>query len=116
MSGRTLTEHDSVIFQDNDFEVFIDPDGDNHNYYEIEINALNTEWDLRLPKPYRDGRVRDQCLGDSRSEDGRPCRRHAERSERHRSRLVGRDGNPVGRSGRVRRKAVAALPTATSGG
>lgn len=51
----TLTEHDSVIFQDPDFEVFIDPDGDNHNYYEIEINALNTEWDLRLPKPYRDG-------------------------------------------------------------
>jgi hypothetical protein len=51
----TLTEHDSVIFQDNDFEVFIDPDGDNHNYYEIEINALNTEWDLRLVKPYRDG-------------------------------------------------------------
>lgn len=51
----TLTEHDSVIFQDNDFEVFIDPDGDNHDYYEIEINAFNTTWDLRLPKPYRDG-------------------------------------------------------------
>lgn len=51
----TLTEHDSVIFYDNDFEVFIDPDGDNHQYYEIEINALNTEWDLRLVKPYRDG-------------------------------------------------------------
>jgi hypothetical protein len=51
----TLTEHDSVIFQDNDFEVFIDPDGDNHEYYEIEINALNTTWDLRLVKPYRDG-------------------------------------------------------------
>src|ERR1041384_4960884 len=51
----TLTEHDSVIFNDNDFEVFIDPDGDNHSYYEIEINALNTVWDLRLPKPYRDG-------------------------------------------------------------
>jgi hypothetical protein len=51
----TLTEHDSVIFQDPDFEVFIDPDGDNHSYYEIEINALNTEWDLRLVKPYRDG-------------------------------------------------------------
>jgi hypothetical protein len=51
----TLTRHDSVIFNDNDFEVFIDPDGDNHNYYEIEINALNTTWDLRLPKPYRDG-------------------------------------------------------------
>lgn len=51
----TLTEHDSVIFQDNDFEVFIDPDGDNHQYYEFEINALNTTWDLRLVKPYRDG-------------------------------------------------------------
>ena len=51
----TLTKHDSVIFQDNDFEIFIDPDGDNHEYYEIEINALNTEWDLFLEKPYRDG-------------------------------------------------------------
>ncbi len=51
----TLTKHDSVIFHDNDFEVFIDPDGDNHAYYEIEINALNTEWDLFLGKPYRDG-------------------------------------------------------------
>ena len=51
----TLTQHDSVIFHDNDFEVFIDPDGDNHEYCEIEINALNTEWDLFLNKPYRDG-------------------------------------------------------------
>ena len=51
----TITEHDEVIFRDNDFEVFIDPDGDNHEYYEIEINALNAEWDLFLPKPYRDG-------------------------------------------------------------
>jgi hypothetical protein len=51
----TLTRHDSVIFQDNDFEVFIDPDGDNHNYAELEINALNTTWDLLLKKPYRDG-------------------------------------------------------------
>ncbi len=51
----TLTNHDSVIFRDNDFEVFIDPNGDSHEYYEIEINALNTEWDLFLPKPYKDG-------------------------------------------------------------
>lgn len=51
----TLTKHDEVIFQDNDFEVFVDPDGDNHEYYEFEINALNTGWDLFLPKPYRDG-------------------------------------------------------------
>ena len=51
----TLTEHDSVIFHDNDFEVFIDPDGDNHQYYEFEMNALNTGWDLFLPRPYKDG-------------------------------------------------------------
>ncbi len=51
----TLTKHDAVIFQDPDFEVFIDPDGDNHEYYELEVNALGTEWDLLLDKPYRDG-------------------------------------------------------------
>lgn len=50
----TLTGHDSVIFHDNDFEVFIDPNGDNHEYYEFEINALGTYWDLLLSKPYKD--------------------------------------------------------------
>ncbi len=49
----TLTKHDSVIFRDNDFEVFIDPDGDTHNYYEFEMNALNTGWDLFLNRPYK---------------------------------------------------------------
>jgi hypothetical protein len=51
----TLEERDAVIFQDNDFEVFIDPDGDTHAYFEVEINALNTVWDLLLIQPYRDG-------------------------------------------------------------
>jgi hypothetical protein len=50
-----ITNHDAVIFQDPDFEVFIDPDGDRHNYYEFEMNALNTGWDLLLKKPYIDG-------------------------------------------------------------
>jgi hypothetical protein len=50
----TLTEHDAVIFYDNDFEVFLDPDGDNHVYGELELNALNTTWDLLLTKPYKD--------------------------------------------------------------
>ncbi len=48
------TERESVIFYDNDFEVFIDPDGDTHHYLEYEMNALNTQWDLMLLKPYRD--------------------------------------------------------------
>lgn len=51
----TLKQKDTVIFYNNDFEVFIDPDGDTHNYYELEINALNTIWDLYLSKPYRNG-------------------------------------------------------------
>jgi hypothetical protein len=51
----TLTQRDAVIYHDNDFEVFIDPDGDTHEYYELELNALNTVWDLLLLKPYRDG-------------------------------------------------------------
>ena len=50
-----LTKRDTVLFYDNDFEVFIDPDGDTHQYYELELNAFSTEWDLLLIKPYRDG-------------------------------------------------------------
>jgi hypothetical protein len=50
-----LRQRDTVVFFDNDFEVFIDPDGDTHAYYELEVNALATEWDLLLLKPYRDG-------------------------------------------------------------
>ena len=51
-----LTKRDAVIYHDNDFEVFIDPDNDTHNYYELEVNALNTVWDLLLMKPYRDAK------------------------------------------------------------
>ncbi|MFI5252170.1 MAG: carbohydrate-binding family 9-like protein [Bacteroidota bacterium] len=50
-----LRQRDTVIFYDNDFEVFMDPNGDNIEYYEMEMNALNTVWDLFLPIPYKDG-------------------------------------------------------------
>lgn len=50
----TLKQRDTVIFYNNDIEIFIDPDGDTHNYNEIEINALNTIWDLFIVKPYRE--------------------------------------------------------------
>lgn len=50
-----LTERDSIIWRDNDFEVFLDPDGDGRNYFEIEVNAFNTVFDLILDKPYRVG-------------------------------------------------------------
>jgi hypothetical protein len=51
----TITEKNEIMFNDNDFEVFIDPDGDSQNYYELEINALNTIWELSLPVPYSVG-------------------------------------------------------------
>ena len=48
-----LRQRDTVIFFDDDFEIFIDPDGDSHNYYELEVNAFNTLWELILLRPYR---------------------------------------------------------------
>ncbi|HEY3370176.1 MAG TPA: carbohydrate-binding family 9-like protein [Prolixibacteraceae bacterium] len=47
--------HDQVVYHENDIEVFIDPDGDTHNYYEYELNARNTLFDLLMPQPYRNG-------------------------------------------------------------
>ena len=50
-----LKQRDTIIYYNNDFEVFVDPSGDGKNYGEIEINALNTVWDLFLNKPYKLG-------------------------------------------------------------
>ena len=50
-----IYERDQIIYYNNDFEVFIDPAGNGAPYGEIEINALNTVWDLLLDKPYRTG-------------------------------------------------------------
>ncbi len=45
----SLTEHDAIIYHDNDWEVFIDPDQDCRFYFEIELNAgkFYLPWDLR---------------------------------------------------------------------
>ncbi|MDE2879087.1 carbohydrate-binding family 9-like protein [Candidatus Palauibacter soopunensis] len=49
----TLADRDAILYREHNFEVFIDPDGDGLAYYELEINALGTEFDLFLDKPYR---------------------------------------------------------------
>ncbi|MDN3581027.1 carbohydrate-binding family 9-like protein [Mucilaginibacter flavus] len=49
----TLKNHDDIVYHDNDFELFIEPGSTTHNYYEIEVNAYNTIFDLFLNKPYR---------------------------------------------------------------
>ena len=51
----TLLERDAIIYRDDDFEVFVDPDGDGLDYYELEINAYGTEFDLFLNRPYSEG-------------------------------------------------------------
>jgi hypothetical protein len=51
----TQAQHDSTVYFENDFEVFIDPEADSCDYFEIEINARNTVFDLMLNRPYREG-------------------------------------------------------------
>ena len=51
----TLRQHDTIIYDDNDFEVFINPDNSTHRYFELEINTLGTVMDLFMNKPYRNG-------------------------------------------------------------
>lgn len=48
------THHDDIVFHDNDFEIFINPNNTTHQYYEVEVNAINTIFDLFLNNPYRD--------------------------------------------------------------
>ena len=47
-----ITHDNTVIFQDNDFEVFVDADASTHNYKEIEVNANGKVWNLCLNRPY----------------------------------------------------------------
>ena len=49
-----VKHHDEIVFHDNDFEVFVNPQNSTHQYFEFEVNAINTVFDLFLNKPYRD--------------------------------------------------------------
>ncbi|MCK3682773.1 carbohydrate-binding family 9-like protein [Maribellus sp. YY47] len=48
-------QKDLVVYHENDIEIFIDPDRDCYDYFEFELNAQNTLFDLFLDKPYRNG-------------------------------------------------------------
>jgi hypothetical protein len=58
----TLTARDSVVYHDNDIEVFLFPPGGTSDYYELEINALGAVWDLHLDRPYRQGGRADNAF------------------------------------------------------
>jgi len=50
-----LRQKDTIIYHDNDFEIFLKPNLQSPEYIEIEVNALNTIMDLLMTKPYRFG-------------------------------------------------------------
>ena len=69
----SFTKHNEPIFtEDSDFEVFVDPGGTTHAYKELEINALNTVWNLMLNRcsPTSVG-VRVRAGAGERCRDGR---------------------------------------------
>ncbi len=43
--------HTPVYHHDPDVELFIDPDGDGHNYYEFQVNPINTINEVFWPWP-----------------------------------------------------------------
>lgn len=51
----TFTDRDDPLYQEDVVEVYIDQDGDGKNYLEIEVNPLNTIFDLWLTKPWAEG-------------------------------------------------------------
>lgn len=51
----TLLEKDAIIYRDDDFEIFLDPQGRGRDYFEVEINVHGTVLDLFLEKPYNQG-------------------------------------------------------------
>lgn len=51
----TFDQRDDQIWQEEVVEIFVDPDGDGEDYAEIEVNPLNTVFDLLLSRPWGDG-------------------------------------------------------------
>jgi hypothetical protein len=74
-----LSERDAVIYYDNDFEVFIDPDGDNHLYYGAGDQRPGHRVGSVAHPPLPGRSSRGQCLGHPGAEDRRAHRWHAER-------------------------------------
>jgi len=53
--ARYKSRNSPIFHTDSDFEVFVDPAGCCHGYKELEMNAINTVWNLMLDRPYMDG-------------------------------------------------------------
>ena len=51
----TYQNRDDPLYKEDVVEVYIDPDGDGKKYIEVEVNPLNTIFDLWLTKPWAAG-------------------------------------------------------------
>jgi len=51
----TLTQKDTIIYKENDFEIFLDPRGNGEGYFEIETSAKGVVMDLIMNRPYHEG-------------------------------------------------------------
>lgn len=51
----TYSDRDDPLYKEDVVEVYIDQDGDGRNYLEVEVNPLNTIFDLWLTKPWSEG-------------------------------------------------------------
>lgn len=57
IKAKGTIDHEPLFSFDNVIEIFLDPGADQKNYYELQINAMGTRWELTLDKPYKDGGV-----------------------------------------------------------
>lgn len=55
ISSSMDTNHAPLFKYDHTIELFLDPHGDQRNYYELQINAQGARWELTLDKPYSSG-------------------------------------------------------------
>ncbi len=60
----TYTTRDRHLWEEEVVEVFVDPTGTGHNYYEFEVNPLNTQVDLKIPAPGQ-GKIEDALAWNS---------------------------------------------------
>jgi hypothetical protein len=50
-----MVGEDQHLYEENNFEVFLDWQNNARDYWELEMNPLNTVWTLQLNKPLPEG-------------------------------------------------------------
>ncbi|MDP2983847.1 MAG: SUMF1/EgtB/PvdO family nonheme iron enzyme [Candidatus Latescibacter sp.] len=55
--GHAIPPRDTVVCIDNDFEIFIDTDGDAQNYIELQFNVLGSVQNIFFQKEYHRGGI-----------------------------------------------------------